>query len=83
MIKVVYWCPFISEVATVNSVLNSAISLKKFSNNKYKPIILNVYGEWNSKEKILEENNLKKIDIGNKKIIQKLLLNRISVSPMC
>jgi len=72
MIKVAYWCPFISEVATVNSVLNSAISLKKFSNNKYRPIILNVFGEWNSKEKILEENNLKIIDIENNKIIQKI-----------
>jgi len=46
MIKVVYWCPFIEKVATVNSVINSAISLKKFSKEKYKPQILNVVGEW-------------------------------------
>jgi len=50
MIKVMYWCPFISKVATVKSVINSAVSLKKFSKEKYKPLILNVVGEWNKKK---------------------------------
>ena len=50
MIKVMHWCPFISKVATVKSVINSAVSLIKFSKEKYKPLILNVVGEWNKKK---------------------------------
>jgi len=49
--KVFYWSPFLSNVATVKSVLNSAISLKKFSKNKITPNIINVIGEWTSLEK--------------------------------
>ena len=32
MIKSFYWCPYISEVATVRSVINSTKSFKKYSN---------------------------------------------------
>ena len=71
MIKVVYWCPFIEKVATVNSVINSAISLKKFSKEKYKPQILNVVGEW-KKNFFLEENKIPIIDLINISIVEKL-----------
>ncbi|MDC0855201.1 glycosyltransferase [Candidatus Pelagibacter sp.] len=41
-----YWCPFISKVATVKAVYNSASSLKKYSNGKLKSVIIDVFGEW-------------------------------------
>lgn len=65
-LKVYYWSPHISKVATVKSVIHSALSLKKYTKN-IEVSILNIFGEWNdyknffSKEKIL----LKNINIGN------------------
>jgi glycosyltransferase involved in cell wall biosynthesis len=56
--QIYYWCPFLSNVATINSVKNSASSLKKYSKKKFngnKDItILNSCGEWN----FLKNNNL-------------------------
>ena len=51
MRKVFYWCPFISKVATVRSVVKSAESLKRYSKGKFKPVILNVAGEWDEFKK--------------------------------
>lgn len=51
MQKVFYWCPFISKVATIKAVIRSAQSLKKYSNKKYEPTIINVAGEWNEFKK--------------------------------
>ena len=72
MIKVVYWCPFIEKVATVNSVINSTVSLKKFSKEKYKPLILNVVGEWNKKKNFLEEKKIPVVNLTNSSIIEML-----------
>ena len=56
--QIYYWCPFLSNVATINSVKNSASSLKKYSKinfNKDKDIsILNSCGEWS----YLQSNDL-------------------------
>ena len=56
--QIYYWCPFLSNVATINSVKNSASALKKYSGincNKNKDIsILNSCGEWS----YLQNNNL-------------------------
>lgn len=46
--KVFYWSPHISHVATIGAVLNSAISLNKYGNNKYDVSIINVNGEWDN-----------------------------------
>ena len=51
MQKVFYWCPFISKVATIRAVIKSAQSLKKYSNKRYEPTIINVAGEWNEFKK--------------------------------
>ena len=72
MTKVVYWCPFIEKVATVNSVINSTVSLKKFSKEKYKPLILNVVGEWNKKKIFLEEKKIPVVNLTNSSIIEML-----------
>ena len=45
MKKIAYWGPFIDNVATVKAILNSSISINKYS-KKYKSIILNASGEW-------------------------------------
>ena len=51
-IKVYYWSPFIDKVATTKAVLNSALSLNKYSSKIFEATIINVFGEWVS-------NNLK------------------------
>ena len=47
-LTIFYWCPFISHVATVKAVINSAYSLIKYSNSKYEPKLINVFGEWDA-----------------------------------
>jgi hypothetical protein len=42
-----YWAPFISYVATVRAVINSAISISRFGKDKnYVPVIIDAFGEW-------------------------------------
>lgn len=64
MKKISYWSPFLSNVATIKNVINSAISLKKYSNN-YEVTIIDVMGEWSSFRKLLEENRIKVKNINN------------------
>ena len=52
--KIYYWSPFTSPVATVQSVINSVISLQKFGKGKFEPYIINAVGEWNKLKKMLE-----------------------------
>ena len=51
MIKVFYWAPFISKIATPIAVINSAISLKKYSNGNIEPTIINLFNEWSDYSK--------------------------------
>ena len=56
--KVFYWSPHINEqIATVKAVVNSAFSLVEYDKN-YEPVILNVFGEWNSLKNLLNDKNL-------------------------
>ncbi|WP_099340031.1 glycosyltransferase [Candidatus Fonsibacter ubiquis] len=59
--KVFYWSPFTSKVATITAVINSAESLQKFSNNKIKSHIINVFGEWNDYVENIKNKNIKLI----------------------
>ena len=43
---VCYWSPFISNVATVKAVINSALSINRYSDQKFDAIILDAFGEW-------------------------------------
>ena len=64
--KVFYWSPFFSNIATISAVINSAKSLVKHSKDKkYSVNIINAIGEWNSYKKVI-----------NKEIIVKNLLNK-------
>ena len=57
--NIYYWSPFLSPVATVKAVINSAKSMKKYSSGKVNPFIINAVGEWNE-----YQNEIKSSDIG-------------------
>ena len=66
MIKVFYWAPFISKIATPKAVINSAISLNKYSNKKIQPSIINLFGEWNFFLDDIKKYNLNLLNLFNK-----------------
>ena len=48
--RLFYWSPFLSNIATIDAVTNSINSLKKYDkNNKYKTFIIDSSGEWQEK----------------------------------
>ena len=59
--KIYYWCPFLTNIATIKSVLRSAKSILK--NNRVRNIdevtVLNSSGEWDFLKKILLKLKLK------------------------
>ena len=60
MIKIFYWSPFTSKVATVKSVINSAESLNRLFKKQYQTSIIDAVHEWvNFKDEI----NEKKIEL--------------------
>ena len=44
--KLYYWSPFFSNIATEKAVINSIYSIKKYSKETIKPYLLEVIGEW-------------------------------------
>jgi glycosyltransferase involved in cell wall biosynthesis len=60
--KIYYWSPHTSYVATVKSVLNSALSLEKYGKNNFDVSIIDANGEW----KDIESKKLKFIRLYNK-----------------
>ncbi len=52
--KIFYWSPFFSNVATIKAVTRSAVSLIKFSqDDKYKVSLIDAIGEWEQNDDIL------------------------------
>lgn len=66
MSKIFYWSPYIGKIATVKAVLNSAISIKKFSNKQNDVGIINCYGEWDSFKSIFIKKKIKEIILQKK-----------------
>ena len=64
MKKVFYWSPYLSNVATIGNVLNSAYSLSKYGKSNFNINILDVLGEWTDKKKNLLDNNINYIKLG-------------------
>ena len=62
MKTIFYWSPFLTHVATISAVIESAKSLKKYS-RKYDPVIIDVCGEFELYKDILNENQIKTIDL--------------------
>ena len=56
--KILYWAPCLNKVGTYYSTINSAISIEKYSKGSFKPVIINVCGEWNESEDLLKQNNV-------------------------
>ena len=68
--KIYYWSPFVSEVATVKSVINSASSVNKYLSENYEAYIIDVYGEFEKYEKEIKEKNISLIKFGRSNIIK-------------
>ena len=66
MNKIFYWSPYIGKIATVKAVLNSAISVKKFSNYQNEVSIINCFGEWNLYKKVFIKEKIKEIVLQKK-----------------
>tara|TARA_Y100001970_G_scaffold182041_1_gene221545 strand:- start:15522 stop:16661 length:1140 start_codon:yes stop_codon:yes gene_type:complete len=58
--KIYFWSPYNSKIGTVNSVLNSARSIKKYSKNILKPYLIDTTGEWGQFNKELNIIYLRK-----------------------
>ena len=71
MKKIFYWCPFISEVATVKAVINSCIGINKYNEN-YKPYIINCFGEFDNYEDQILKNQIEIINLTQKKFLKKI-----------
>jgi glycosyltransferase involved in cell wall biosynthesis len=59
--KIYYWSPHTSYVATIKSVLNSALSLEKYGKNNFEVSIIDANGEW----KDIESKKIKFIRLYN------------------
>tara|TARA_B100000315_G_scaffold227974_1_gene236304 strand:- start:608 stop:844 length:237 start_codon:yes stop_codon:yes gene_type:complete len=70
--NIYYWLPFVGKVGTIAAVVNSAISLQKYSKNNYQVTIINAVGEWSEHLDLFEKNNIKVITLNNSKIFKKL-----------
>ena len=80
MIQIYYWSPFFSDIATTKAVLNSAISIKKYANKKYKPVIIDVFGEWKKYQVEIKMNNVEVIHLGLDKFFKKKNINGFFLS---
>ena len=62
MKKIFYWSPFLTKIATIKSVINSASILKK-KDHLSEVYIINSVGEWNDYKNEIESKNLKIINL--------------------
>ncbi len=69
--KIYYWSPFTSNVATIKAVINSAYSLKKLF--KIDTYLINSFGEWKKNRKEIYTKKIKIIE--NPKKINNLFIN--------
>ena len=65
MKEIYYWSPCLSKVGTVESTVNSAISLSRYNKN-YKVKVINACGEWDNYKKKFLDNNVEVIDFSIK-----------------
>ena len=62
--SVYYWSPFLSKIATIDAVINSAYSLNRYS-NKYNCTIINSIGEFNFYNNELLNKKINLINLNN------------------
>ena len=63
MHSLIYWSPFLGNVGTIKSTINSAIAFKKFAKNTCNVKIVNACGEWNNFKDIIEKNDIELINL--------------------
>ena len=68
MKKIFYWSPYLSNVATIRNVVNSAYSLTKYDKISFRTYILDVFGEWATKKNELYQKKIDYLKISNLKI---------------
>jgi len=68
MKKIFYWSPYLSNVATIKNVLDSAYSLTKYGKNCFEPYIIDVMGEWKNKKKNIIEKKVNYLKLGSSNI---------------
>ncbi len=59
--QIIFWCPFISKVGTINAVIESAKALKL--SKKFQCKVINVFGEFDEYSHILSKNQIKEIKL--------------------
>ena len=68
MKKIFYWSPYLSNVATIKNVLNSAMSIKKYYKNSINVSIIDVVGEWSNYKKEIEVNKINRLKMPGLKL---------------
>ena len=73
VMKIFYWSPFISKVATVSTVIRSAESILKYSKkeNNVNIAIIDAIGEWKNYKKLIDPN-IEIINLNKRTIIEYL-----------
>ena len=67
--KIYYWSPFFTNIATIKAVIRSADSLVKFSKKeKYNVSLIDAIGEWDKYENIINKK-IKIIKLSKIKLI--------------
>ena len=69
MNEILYWSPFISKVATVKSVINSADAVNIYLRDKYKAIIIDAVNEWDEYKNELSNKNIEIINLNKNSIL--------------
>ncbi len=64
--EIYYWSPFLGRVATIRSVINSMIGLKRYYGKYYKVNLINCYGEWNSFNSRLKQEKINILNLQKK-----------------
>ena len=66
--KIYYWSPFFTNIATIKAVIRSAESLVKFSKEKNDISLIDAIGEWDEYKNIINKK-IKVIKLSKDKII--------------
>jgi len=69
--KIYYWSPFFTNIATIKAVIKSAESIKRYSKKKIDVALINSIGEWNNYEKKINPR-VNIINLGKAKLINYL-----------
>ena len=64
--EIYYWSPFFGKIATIKSVTNSMIGLKRYNKKNYKINLINCFGEWNIFKSRLKREKINVLDLQKK-----------------